>query len=208
MADKSLILVSEVMASMGLAAHLESEITDAVTSAAIAAMYRLETEIDTCLRPHTVTELFNCSLEKFNGVMPNDMIHLRLSNFYLSASPVPTVEYSETRTGTYATVDADLYLLDYDRGVLLVDPQFEDQYIRVVYTCGFSDPDSVPEIIKQGLLSYIPAVFAVNQPSTEAGQTASDPFKKGDDFAQVILTRKKRQISICIRPMYVQEVAL
>lgn len=205
MADTALVLVSEALQHLGLNPNLESELTGTITSAAITAMFKLETEIDSRLRPHAVEELFLCNLEPFNGITPNGMIHLRTSNFYLAADPVPVVTYSETLKGTYSTMPEDHYLLDRERGLLMVDAvTYEDLYVKISYQCGFADVDDVPEIIKHGLLAYLPSTFK-NQEVSEGGEGS---YKDGDAFAKHILVRLRRQMSICLRPMFSTATAL
>lgn len=200
MATAALVKVEDVITSMGLAIALEDELTDTITSAAIKAMFRLETELECRLLPHSVVEVFNCDLDPFCGVTPNKMINLRLSNIYLSSSPAPVVSVADAWNGTYSTVDLADYLLDRDRGLLLVPTSYEDRYVKITYNCGFAGPADVPEIIKQGLLTYIPSIFHSSQTTTDAADNAPKYAETGVTAAMII-TRLKRQMPICIRPM-------
>jgi len=193
-----LVTVSECIESLGIAPVLEDQMEGILLKAVAKAQLRLEEELSTKLDQFDNVETFHADSEIMAGTLTHGMLCLRLSNgFVANTVDAPVVlEYSSEWKGPFAVIPDTEYQINWEKGLVYVDPEYDGYYIKVEYRSGFKKSGETPVSIKQAIFAMLPATLNVQND----GDEDKKPDKSGMQFAGTIVNSLKRPTSIAFRP--------
>lgn len=193
-----LVTVSECVESLGLAPALEDQMEPSILKGVAKAQLRLEEELGTKLDQFDNVETFHADTELTAGTLTYGMLCLRLTNgFVLNSEAAPVVvEYSLGWSGPFTVIPSTEYQINWEKGLIFLDPEYDGKYIKVEYRSGFKKSGETPTAIKQAIFSMLPATLTVQN----EGDDQKTVDKSGMKFAGTIVNSLKRPTPIAFRP--------
>ena len=200
-----LVTVSECVESLGLAPVLEDQMEPAILKAVAKAQLRLEEELGTKLDQFDNIEVFHADSELMAQTYTNGMLCLRLNNsFVVNAVAAPVVvEAAYGWKGPFSVVPDTEYQINWEKGLVYVDPEYDGRYIKVTYRSGFKKSGETPVAIKQAIFAMLPATLTVQS----EGDDQKTVDKSGMKFAGTIVNSLKRPTPIAFRPYIADRTA-
>jgi hypothetical protein len=193
-----LVTVSECVESLGLAPVLEDQMEGPLLKAISKAQLRLEEELSTRLDQFDHVEVFHADSDVMAGTLTYGMLCLRLNNgFVVNAVDSPLImEEAEEWRGPFIEVPVTEFQVNWEKGLVYLDPAHDGNYIKVSYRAGFKKASETPTAIKQALFAMLPATLTVQNDGDEQKNTD----KSGMKFAGTIVNSLKRPTPVAFRP--------
>ena len=167
-----LITVDQVIQRMSLGDH--EDVLNAIESALKGVSEFLESKIDTDFDPVTdKVEIFHPRVQKYWDTTPDGLLRLRLKNAFVQSG----IELkfgnalSDVVGHTGTVVPTTDYNVDFERGYIYLDLEYDEEYISVKYSSGIQVPagpapplvTDVPQWLQEVALAYVPVVLNQNQ---------------------------------------------
>jgi hypothetical protein len=174
-----------------------------INSAIRASQLRIAAELDSCLELTEFTDIFYLDSNHMAGLSPGGLSRMQLRSGLVRAdSPAPVVTTGPTWSYCTAVVSADQLLLDLVKGTVAVDAEtFEGQYVKVTYTVGYNDTDTLPSWLSEAILAYVPSIATFGSPTVESGD-AGPTAKLGAAHALAVISPYCRQGGLFFRPIF------
>jgi hypothetical protein len=218
----SLLDTSDVHEAMGSDPKLLAQVTPSFESAITRATIKLQTVLDTSLKPLSNTDIFR--VETWNPVPLDGLMKLRLRNGLVRRDQPITITWASEVDGDYESIDNTV--VDYEKGFVRV-PQWTPQgrysslsfyraqakvvmpfYVKVQYASGLIEGvDKVDdwENLRQAILCFVPGFIM----STAEASAASPKImyavmakqKLQSDAADDMLRDYMRTLAPHIRPL-------
>lgn len=169
-----------------------------------AAQYRIESALACRLDKDTYEHVFYLDDTVHNGIQPGKRFRLFLECGFVVEDSI-TVSAGEDPDDLEELEDTD-WSIDLEKGVVYVKNTYVGQYVKVEYSAGFELVSSTvtptpPGWLKEAILSYVPVVFNMSQPSNR-----SDEAEKLDamsaEHAMAIINAHTRNVGFTLAACY------
>lgn len=174
------------------------ELIITLESAIQAAQLRLESELETVFKVLTTSDLFYLDSKYHGGLIPNDLLRLRLKNGFLSG--IVSVFYGELWSTANIPLPSIHYTLDTGKGLIYLDKSYKNYFVKVTYTSGFNTNTEVPEWLREAIISYVPMILNTNQ-TTNRNAEADNTAKLSETHALAVIRPYLRDTSLFYRPL-------
>jgi hypothetical protein len=176
-----------------------SDVDNAIDSALTAAHLFVQGILRTEFEKKTRTDTFQPDVDRFP--IMNGMFKLRLGQAFVHSGTV-AVEFNRERIGDpYEVMDSGDYIVEHEKGVVLVSTEYDRAYVRVTYTAGFDSTHAAPEWLKEAVLTYTPTVLN-NQQITNRSEEADPVRKDATRMVSEILAPHMRGTAFHFMPLY------
>lgn len=191
-----IVLVTQAEIEKRMALGATPAAKPAFDSALVAATLRIQAELETVLDAGSDENLFFLDGSQ-HGVVPNGFFKLRLKNGFVRGTPVVTVGDSPSEAVT-AIADA---VVDSVRGIVAVKQDYQGKFVKVSYQYGFNEGDTIPAVLKEAALAYMPSVFDFSAVGGNK-KTANPGIQAAMNHAMMILAPVFRKKPFCLNPVY------
>lgn len=174
----------------------------ALQSAINGAYLRVEAELDTKLeRINGNVDVFLLDKSKCGYVIPDNVFRLRLRRSF-----VKTAGFAILRSDSLDFTDAEAltaadFKVNYESGYVFVNKEYENDYLQVSYDSGFDTAADAPDWLKEAILTYVPVIFLMNQPSKKKSENLPNVTASAN-HAMRMLEPGKRTMGFAISPVY------
>lgn len=193
-----IVTVEQVKTRMGLPESL-LEADDAIESAIAAAQNFVfglyESQLDYSA---SLIDLFMLKEEYF-PVVQDRMFRMRLRRAFVEDGSV--LISTGPSLSDFSALPAGEEYINLDKGIVYLPESYVNQYVKVSYAAGFSDPADVPSWIKEAVLAYVPGVLNTMQ-ITNREDEYTVTREQAEEIASGILAPYMRGRAFMYRPMY------
>jgi hypothetical protein len=163
--------VIERMQLQGSLAGVQELVESAIVGAQLHVQGCIGSEFGTQAR----NDLFFCDDDAFSGIKPGGMFRLELTSGFVRQDQPITLNFGSNWMMTDAqTVPSGTYLVDFDKGYVLVDGKlYANKFVQVGYTSGFQASVPTPALpVGETPTVYDPTlVYDLNDVVTYQGNT-------------------------------------
>lgn len=196
----SLVSVQDVKTRMGISDSMLG-VDATITSCILSAQLRIESELDSKFDKQDKKNLFYLDQTYHNGIIHGGMFRLYLQSGLVVGESVKVYTVSgPTTSSTGGTLlGAEDFWVDAQKGIVYVHEKYASNYILVEYTSGYEAGATIPDWLKEAILSYVPVVFNFSQPHTKDTKAL---LSDSSSHALAILIPYRRNIGFTIRFSY------
>lgn len=168
-----------------------------VEEAITAAQMRMEAELGTRLTRGSITEVYNCDLT-MNGMVQDGQFRLLLSRCFVVENTVGV-----TIEGLDVTNECTIRPV---RGLIYIPEDLAtDKDVTVEYDYGFTDGDTVPDWLREAVISYVPAAFYMGNPDVRQDASSAEVIKQAAAHSLSVLSPHSRKVNLVIRPKFMAD---
>lgn len=181
------------------------DVNDAIDSGLVAAHAAFQGALGTAFEENTLTDVF--FMDSGADILPSGQFRLRLKQAFVKPGSV-TIKYAGTRKDALGasaeTMLAEDYHVDMDKGLVFIDSgTYDDQYVVVTYTAGFSTSTGVkpPDWLQEAVMAWIPSALLYASHTTDPDKIIGKA-KEIQLLALSMIDRYKRETAFQLLPIY------
>lgn len=175
-------------------------INQALDSALVAAHLHYEGLLQTTFAQQVgVENVFYTDSDWFPAPV-NGFLRLRLSNGFVDPSSV-VLAVGDSSSAISESVASTSYSVDPVKGVVYLSDEYENKFVKVTFTSGFSATIKPPDWLKEAILSFVPSILN-NQQTTNRADEAKTTSDQARNLTERTVEAHLRSTPFCFRPVF------